>query len=83
MGLLDLNVKTIFVFLYLQIVPAVVYIFYPVFYDLKLLSTFMYFEKRFHRSVRLVASLVFLFGATIFLPSVIYVPGIAFSQGKF
>lgn len=61
--------------------PATMYIFYPVFYDLKLISTLMYFEKRFHRSVRLVAAVVFLFGMVMFLPVIIYIPGLAFNQG--
>lgn len=60
---------------------SVLYIFYPVFYDLQLVSTFMYLERRYNRSVRLVAAACFLFGSTVFLPIFIYIPALALNQG--
>lgn len=41
----------------------------------------MYFEKRYNRMVRLVASFWFLIGAIVFLPIFIYIPALAFNQG--
>lgn len=60
---------------------SVLYIFYPVFYDLQLVSTFMYLERRYNRNVRLVAAACFLFGSTVFLPIFIYIPALALNQG--
>lgn len=65
----------------MQIPFSIIHIFYPIFYDLKLLSTFMYFERRFNRAVRLFGSAVSLWGIIVFLPVVIYIPALAFNQG--
>lgn len=56
------------------------YVYLPVFYELQLTSCFMYLEKRFDRSVRVTASFVYAISCIIFIPIVIYVPALAFSQ---
>lgn len=59
---------------------SMTYIYLPVFYDLQLTSSFGYLEKRFDRSVKLTASMVYAISCVIFIPIVIYVPALAFSQ---
>lgn len=66
-----------------QVPLSLKYIFYPVFYDLKLLSTFLYFEKRFNRQIRLVASAAYAFLMICYMPLFIYIPALAFNQGLF
>ncbi|XP_032593225.1 sodium-coupled monocarboxylate transporter 1 isoform X2 [Drosophila grimshawi] len=56
------------------------YIFLPVFCNLQLTSTYEYFELRFSKSTRLVASCLFTITTLIWLPIVIYVPALAFNQ---
>lgn len=73
----------ILLFFFLQIPLGLLYVFYPVFYELQLVSTFTYLEKRFSRIVRLVASFCFLLGSLVFLPIFIYVPSLAFNQGDY
>lgn len=56
------------------------YVYLPVFYELQLTSCFSYLEKRFDRSVRVFASFIYTVQAIMFIPIVIYVPALAFSQ---
>ncbi|KAH8417108.1 hypothetical protein KR222_003258 [Zaprionus bogoriensis] len=56
------------------------YVFLPVFCNLQLTSTFEYFELRFSKSTRAVASTLFTVTTLIWLPIVIYVPALAFNQ---
>ncbi|KAH8359979.1 hypothetical protein KR093_009843, partial [Drosophila rubida] len=56
------------------------YIFLPVFCNLQLTSSYEYFELRFNRNIRLVASTLFTLTTLIWLPIVIYVPALAFNQ---
>ncbi|XP_068156264.1 sodium-coupled monocarboxylate transporter 1-like isoform X1 [Drosophila tropicalis] len=56
------------------------YIFLPVFCNLQLTSTYEYFEMRFNKSTRLLASILFTITTLIWLPIVIYVPALAFNQ---
>ncbi|XP_055541915.1 sodium-coupled monocarboxylate transporter 1-like isoform X1 [Wyeomyia smithii] len=55
-------------------------IYLPVFYDLQLTSAFTYLQQRFDRTVRSAASFVYALSCLIYLPIVIYVPALAFSQ---
>ncbi|XP_066905537.1 uncharacterized protein [Halyomorpha halys] len=52
----------------------------PVFYNLKFNSLYEYLERRFHRSVRTLASGIFAFSLLLYIPVVIYVPALAFNQ---
>lgn len=58
------------------------FVFLPLFHRLGVTSTFEYLERRFGRSIRLLGSLVYTLKFILFIPSVIYVPALAFSQGK-
>nr|XP_019536046.2 sodium-coupled monocarboxylate transporter 1-like [Aedes albopictus]XP_029708665.1 sodium-coupled monocarboxylate transporter 1-like [Aedes albopictus] len=55
-------------------------IYLPVFYDLQVTSVFTYLETRFDRTVRSVASFVYALACMIYIPIVVYVPALAFSQ---
>lgn len=55
-------------------------IYLPVFYDLQVTSVFTYLETRFDRTVRTAASLVYAIACMIYIPIVVYVPALAFSQ---
>uniref|UniRef100_A0A182JI64 Sodium/solute symporter n=1 Tax=Anopheles atroparvus TaxID=41427 RepID=A0A182JI64_ANOAO len=55
-------------------------IYLPVFYDLQMTSAFTYLELRFDKFVRSAASLVYAIQCIIYIPIVIYVPALAFSQ---
>ncbi|XP_050081695.1 sodium-coupled monocarboxylate transporter 1-like [Anopheles aquasalis] len=55
-------------------------IYLPVFYDLQVTSAFTYLEMRFDKFVRSAASLVYAIQCIIYIPIVIYVPALAFSQ---
>lgn len=59
-----------------------IYIFLPVFHELKVTSSFQYLEKRYDKRVRIMASSFFIFGCILFVPVVVYVPALAFSQGE-
>lgn len=59
---------------------ALTYIYLPVFYELQLTSSFQYLELRFDKSVRLTASFLYAISIMIFVPIIIYVPALAFSQ---
>ncbi|XP_076635648.1 sodium-coupled monocarboxylate transporter 2 [Colletes latitarsis] len=55
-------------------------IYLPVFYQLQLKSTFEYLELRFTRSVRVLASFLYTLSLLLYVPLVIYLPALAFSQ---
>ncbi|XP_046401187.1 sodium-coupled monocarboxylate transporter 1-like [Ischnura elegans] len=57
---------------------AIAYI--PVFYDLKITSSYEYLKHRFNTSVRLLGSAIFITKMILYIPIVIYVPALAFSQ---
>ncbi|XP_069699573.1 sodium-coupled monocarboxylate transporter 2-like [Periplaneta americana] len=63
------------------IVGVLTDIFYlPVFYELQLTSTYEYLQLRFSRRVRVMASVVWTIGLLLYIPIVLYVPALAFSQ---
>ncbi|XP_015432992.1 PREDICTED: sodium-coupled monocarboxylate transporter 2-like [Dufourea novaeangliae] len=55
-------------------------IYMPVFYRLQLTSTFEYLEMRFTRPVRTFASFLATLSLALYVPLIIYVPALAFSQ---
>ncbi|XP_046397965.1 sodium-coupled monocarboxylate transporter 1-like [Ischnura elegans] len=55
-------------------------IFIPVFYGLQLSTSYEYLEVRFDRKVRLLGSLLYLISSFLYIPIVIYLPALAFSQ---
>ncbi|KAJ8683292.1 hypothetical protein QAD02_019084 [Eretmocerus hayati] len=56
------------------------YVFLPIFYDLQLLSSYEYLELRFSRPIRILASTLYTTSLMLYIPIVIYVPSLAFSQ---
>ncbi|KAL1129074.1 hypothetical protein AAG570_013606 [Ranatra chinensis] len=63
------------------IVTIVILIFYlPVLHPLQYNSVFEYLEKRFSHSVRCIASITYAIFLVTYIPVVIYVPALAFSQ---
>ncbi|GAB0092038.1 hypothetical protein DMENIID0001_069820 [Sergentomyia squamirostris] len=59
---------------------AVHYIFLPIFYELKLMSTFMYLEMRFDKSMRYFASGLYYFQGFLIISLSIYVPAFLFQE---
>ncbi|XP_026316074.1 sodium-coupled monocarboxylate transporter 1-like isoform X2 [Hyposmocoma kahamanoa] len=57
---------------------AVIYL--PVFYNLQITSTYEYLKLRFNQNVRLLGSIIFIIKMMLYIPIVIYVPALAFSQ---
>lgn len=57
------------------------FIYLPVYYELQITSIFEYLALRFDTKVRNFASALFAFSSFLYLPIVIYVPALAFSQG--
>ncbi|CAL7946567.1 unnamed protein product [Xylocopa violacea] len=68
----------IFTSLITCVLLSVIYL--PVFYRLQLTSTFEYLELRFTRVVRLFASFLYTFASVVYVPLIVYVPALAFSQ---
>lgn len=58
------------------------YVFLPVFYRAEVTSTFEYLERRFDRRIRLLGSFIYIMKYILFIPLVIYIPALAFSQGN-
>ncbi|XP_055691275.1 sodium-coupled monocarboxylate transporter 2-like [Lutzomyia longipalpis] len=68
--------------IYVMTVVGIVtcFIFLPVFSELKLASTFKYLELRFNRSVRQLASGLYLLTGLLYLPFTVYVPALTFQR---
>ncbi|KAJ3656756.1 hypothetical protein Zmor_015805 [Zophobas morio] len=56
------------------------YCYLPVFYKLQITSSYEYLNLRFNQTVRLLGSVLFLTKMMLYIPIVIYVPALAFSQ---
>jgi len=56
------------------------FIFLPVFFALKISSSYEYLEIRFSSKIRLIASIMFIINQVFYLPIVVYVPALAFNQ---
>ncbi|KAJ8917414.1 hypothetical protein NQ315_005460 [Exocentrus adspersus] len=59
---------------------AMAYAYLPVFYKLQITSSYEYLNQRFNQTVRLLGSILFLTKMLLYIPIVIYVPALAFSQ---
>lgn len=67
---------------FLQLGLALAYVFLPLYHNLGVTSSFEYLERRFDRRIRLLASFVYTLKYILFIPAVIYVPALVFSQGE-
>jgi sodium-coupled monocarboxylate transporter 8/12 len=56
-----------------------VYVYLPVFYNLQIVSTYEYLERRFDNRTRLFASFLYAISVLLYLPIVVYIPALAFS----
>ncbi|XP_011685074.1 PREDICTED: sodium-coupled monocarboxylate transporter 1-like isoform X1 [Wasmannia auropunctata] len=63
---------------FVSVTVAIVYL--PVFYELRITSSYEYLELRFNRVVRLMGSVIFIIKMLLYIPMVIYVPALAFNQ---
>ncbi|XP_059468470.1 sodium-coupled monocarboxylate transporter 1-like [Neocloeon triangulifer] len=54
--------------------------FLPVFYKLQLNTSYEYLQLRFDRRVRLLGSFLYIISTLLYIPIVIYIPALAFSQ---
>lgn len=62
---------------------VVVIVYLPVFYKLQLTSSYEYLKLRFDTRIRVMASFLYALANLLYIPVVIYVPALAFSQGKY
>lgn len=51
-------------------------------FNVNLKFVFQYLRLRFNQHVRLLGSVIFIIKMMLYIPIVIYVPALAFSQGK-
>jgi sodium-coupled monocarboxylate transporter 8/12 len=61
------------------VVLAILYIYLPVFFNLELVNTYEYLERRFDRKTKLLASSVYVLDETLFSSIVAYSPCLALS----
>lgn len=59
---------------------TMIFVYLPVFYKLQITSSYEYLRMRFSHSVRLLGSCIFVLKMLLYIPMVIYVPALAFSQ---
>ncbi|XP_014260294.1 sodium-coupled monocarboxylate transporter 2-like isoform X2 [Cimex lectularius] len=64
--------------MFVSLTMAFVYI--PVFYKLEITSSYEYLKLRFGQNVRILGSCLFIVKMMLYIPIVIYVPALAFSQ---
>ncbi|XP_066143288.1 sodium-coupled monocarboxylate transporter 1-like isoform X2 [Euwallacea fornicatus] len=62
------------------VAAVMAYAILPVFYNLQITSTYEYLHLRFNNTVRLLGTTLFLTKMLLYIPLVIYVPALAFSQ---
>lgn len=68
--------------MHIIVIAIAYYIYIPVFYDLEVTSIYEYFKIRYNNKIRVFASIMYIIHMILLLPIIIYVPALAFSQGK-
>lgn len=61
---------------------AIMYIYLPPFYTLRVNSSYEYLKIRFDERVRTIALVFYIISSFLFIPLVIFVPALAFNQSK-
>lgn len=67
-------------FSYFLVMPSAAYLYFPVFYKLQVTSCYEYLERRFHRRVRWLGSIVFIIQMSLYMAIVVYAPALALAQ---
>lgn len=67
-------------FSYFLVMPSAAYLYLPVFQRLDVTSAYEYLEIRFHRSVRMLGSAIFIVQMLLYMAIVVYAPALALSQ---
>ncbi|XP_069191853.1 sodium-coupled monocarboxylate transporter 2 [Procambarus clarkii] len=67
-------------FSYMLVMPAAAYLYLPVFHELQVISAYEYLERRFHRAMRWLGSLLFIIQMTLYMAIVVYAPALALAQ---
>ncbi|KAM8972006.1 sodium-coupled monocarboxylate transporter 1-like [Pelodytes ibericus] len=73
-------IYSIFAITYALVVIISAEIFLPVFYRLKITSTYEYLELRFNKSVRILGTVIFIIEMILYTGIVIYAPALALNQ---
>ncbi|RZC41083.1 SSF domain containing protein [Asbolus verrucosus] len=58
----------------------VIKVYLPVFYVLRVNSSYEYLKRRFDERIRIVALILYVIGTLLYIPLVIYIPALAFNQ---
>ncbi|XP_022673285.1 sodium-coupled monocarboxylate transporter 1-like isoform X1 [Varroa destructor] len=65
---------------YFIVIPSAAYLYMPVFYRLELTSAHEYLERRFSKTCRMLATLIFSIQMIVYMAIVLYAPSLALSQ---
>ncbi|CAL4086674.1 unnamed protein product [Meganyctiphanes norvegica] len=68
------------IFAYALVMPTAAFLYIPVFQKLDVTSSYEYLELRFHRSVRMLGSGIFVLQMLMYMAIVVYAPALALSQ---
>jgi len=67
-------------FSFCLVMPAVNYLYMPIFYRMQGTSAYEYLELRFHKAVRCLGSVTFTIQMSLYMSVVVYAPALALSQ---
>jgi sodium-coupled monocarboxylate transporter 8/12 len=65
----------------LFVTVATIFIYLPVFFDVRATSMYAYLERRFDHKTRLLASFLYVLSSLLSNPVIVYVAALAFSTG--